>query len=197
MATRSRPTWIVASLVSLLVFVRPAPADLVNGDFSSDLSVGWTVAGGVERWDEAARFYGDEDGEGYDHSTLTQVFTLDPLSLILSFDVLMTTGGGETDYFTASLDGTTFYTRGSDFGGETFAETFTYDVSSLAGTTVELAFDLEHDYTDGYITVVSLDNVAVSLIPTPGAVLLGSIGLSFSGWLLRKRRMLSTSEGSY
>ncbi len=29
-----------------------------------------------------------------------------------------------------------------------------------------------------------------ALIPAPGAVILGSIGLAFTGWLLRRRKML-------
>lgn len=42
------------------------------------------------------------------------------------------------------------------------------------------------------VEVVGIDSVSITgtLVPVPSAVILGSIGLSFSGWLLRKRRTL-------
>jgi hypothetical protein len=42
-----------------------------------------------------------------------------------------------------------------------------------------------YGYFDGMIDQVKVYNYAV---PAPGAVILGSIGLSFSGWLLRRRK---------
>lgn len=44
--------------------------------------------------------------------------------------------------------------------------------------------NLEGEHGDGQLTGVG------SVVPAPGAIVLGSIGLSFSGWLLRRRRML-------
>jgi len=41
----------------------------------------------------------------------------------------------------------------------------------------------------GY-THFSMDDVSYEVVPAPGAVILGSIGITFSGWLLHKRRML-------
>jgi hypothetical protein len=37
---------------------------------------------------------------------------------------------------------------------------------------------------------VALDGLTFEVVPVPGAILLGSLGLTFSGWLLHKRKML-------
>lgn len=37
---------------------------------------------------------------------------------------------------------------------------------------------------------IDIDTTQLTLTPVPSAVILGSLGLTFSGWLLRKRRML-------
>ncbi len=194
MIKRSCFTLITVGLISLLVLSQSASADLVNGDFSDDFSgntdptLGWVVtAGSVTPWPTGAALFSPDPEKDFEHSTLFQSFELDEKSLTLSFDVLMETAGGETDVFTASLNGTTIYTLSSDFGGNSFEETFSYDVSSLAGHPVNLVFDLLHDYDDESNTFVILDNVVV---PVPSAVILGSLGLTFSGWLLKRRKML-------
>jgi hypothetical protein len=181
---------IVAGVLSFWILTQPALADLYNGDFSEDLD-GWIVdpINSVKpSGDDRAEFLQGEPGNQYPNSTLSQIFTLDQEALELSFYFVMITPGGETDIFTASLNGNTFYTKDSDYGGGVYEETFIYDVSNLAGQTVELTFDLQHDY-EGSETTVLLDNVAVSLVPAPGAVLLASIGLSCAGWKLRKRQV--------
>jgi len=40
---------------------------------------------------------------------------------------------------------------------------------------------------DGISTSVAIDNVQVSAVPVPGAVVLGSLGVGFAGWMLRRR----------
>lgn len=37
---------------------------------------------------------------------------------------------------------------------------------------------------------VALDKLTFEVVPLPGAIILGSIGMTFSGWLLHKRKML-------
>jgi len=41
------------------------------------------------------------------------------------------------------------------------------------------------------------DNAAIVLVPAPGAILLGTIGLSFSGWFLRKHKELKEYDQEY
>ncbi len=64
----------------------------------------------------------------------------------------------------------------------------TLDLTSLSGATptqVLLAFDyLGFDVSYG--GKIEIDNV--TYVPVPGAVVLGAIGLSFTGWRLRRRR---------
>ena len=204
MIKRSCFTSIIAGFVSLLVLAESAPADLANGEFIDNLSP-WIVSPLIVGGDNGVVWIdgdGDHDGEAkfipddlesYANSTLSQMITVVSEFPILSFDVLMDTGDHpETDIFTASLNnGVPFYTLSSDdprIVGGVFAETFTYDVSSFIGL-VELEFNLAHDYiNDDSETTVRLDNVA--LVPVPGALVLGSIGLSLAGCWLGKRRTL-------
>jgi hypothetical protein len=54
-----------------------------------------------------------------------------------------------------------------------------------------------HDYTgyaigtgigiDGYDGYATLDNFAANVVPVPGAILLGILGLSTAGWRLRRK----------
>ena len=210
---------VAAIVVSLWISTQPVQADLVNGEFINNLNP-WIVApDGPVMWvdedldgDGGAFFIQDAAGVLSD-STLSQGFQLDPLSLTLSFDFLMdvvwTNGnGGETDTFTVSLLDASdaplinvsgqqyFYSFNSNYtedlatGVVVTGNTVSLDVSGLVSQDVTLKFNLHHEYGDSQDTTVLLDNVAVSVIPAPGAVLLGSIGLSLSGWKLRKRRTL-------
>ena len=213
MIKRSCFTSIIAGFVSLLVLTESAPADLVNGvkngDFSDDISIsgnGWDITAGVVAWDivdQAAFFKQDPDDDAsVTDSTLSQTITVDPKFPILSFDVLMTTiDPSETDFFTVTLGTELLYTLPSTdvppplISGDSssFEETVTRNVSFLINTSdpqpvdVKLEFNLQHSYDDGP-TVVRLDNVA--LVPVPGALVLGSIGLSLAGCWLGKRRRL-------
>ena len=204
---------VAAGIVCLLLSAESALADpLKNGDFESGLSE-WTVApdGSVVPDSGAALFLPDnpDNTSPYSNSTLFQEFTLDHQSLILSFEMDMyTSGTGETDTFTATLldldnmgnpigsvsSGSHFYSLNSSgdedkaTGVSVIGNTVSLCVSSWANSNVKLVFNLQHDYSDDLWTTVLLDNVA--LVPVPGAVLLGSIGLAYSGLRLRRRKEL-------
>ncbi|MCX5636147.1 MAG: hypothetical protein NTX52_00435 [Planctomycetota bacterium] len=139
----------------------------------------------------SARFGPDEE-EVLQHSTLSQIFTMDAGSRTLSFDLVMGIGGGETDVFTAYLlnpltnaplifiDGKDYFFSLSSDGDiekdelvSVTGDTISLDVLGLAGSDVKIVFDLAHEYGDGADTYAFLDNVNVSLIPAPGAFLLG------------------------
>lgn len=203
--------FIMAAACAVLfqVSMQPALADLSNGTFDTDLS-GWTVApSGSVIWDSGtALFLQDDPGlpTPYTNSTMSQMFSLDPLSLMLSLDVTMIVEeedteppGGETDTFTATLldqsnqpvnpvSGQDYFDFIEGTAEGTFPHIFTVDVSGVAGQNVKLILDLEHDYDDDLTTSVSVDNVNVSLVPVPGALVLGSLGLGLAGWRLRKSR---------
>ena len=72
---------------------------------------------------------------------------------------------------------------GTAFDHFAYDDYYTYGTASIKGTdfiTLEYSSDL-----------ISVIDIAVSeSIPVPGALVLGSIGLTFSGWLLRRRRAL-------
>ena len=199
---------VFVSIVFLLVSTQSAQSGLTNGDFSDGLLYPWVASGNVtyDEEAEAALFSEMEDGTP---STLSQQFTLELGSLTLSFEMLMETvvEEPETDRFTASLLdssdnplfpvlGETYFYSLSSANHEETGEGVSViddrvsldDVTSLGGEQVKLVFGLFPD-DDDFETTVILDNVEVSVIPAPGAILLGSIGVGLVGWLKRRRTL--------
>lgn len=196
---------LIVAFAGLTAFAGPT---LPNGDFSTPGLSGWTVEyGTVTDGGGYALFQEDP----FDlSSTLSQGFTIPSLALELSFDVVMSSEEGGAydpfawaDAFTASLlDPVTFDPLVSNPGYTEFyylentgyvetvatvtGNTVTLDVSGLRGLDAFLAFDLWASY-DGMLTTVTLDNVNVSVIPAPGALLLGMIGAGLVGFLRRSR----------
>jgi len=172
-----------------------------NGDFSAGLT-GWTVEYGTVT--DGGGFALFQEHATSLSSTLSQEFTIPALALELSFDVVISSvpGGDDDpfawpDAFTASLlDPVTFDPLISNPGvtefyyldntgyeetvGTVSGSTVSLDVSSWAGYDVLLSFDLWGGL-DGMQTTVGVDNVNVSVIPAPGALLLGLIGTGAVG----------------
>jgi len=198
------------SLIFIAFTAAMALAVPTNGDFSSGLS-GWTVESGNVSDGGGYALFQEHETEAL--SSLVQEFTLPPLAWELSFDVEMSADqGGDydefaaPDAFTASLldpvtkdpliynppDYTDFYYMDNSPYVQTVAaisgKTVTLNVWGLAGQNVFLAFDLIGG-DDGMLTEVSLDNVDISVIPAPGALLLGLIGTGAVGlWRRLKSR---------
>lgn len=196
---------VLAVLLMMLQSSVLAVPTVENGDFSAGLS-GWTVEW-VTVTDGGGYALFEEDAFDLS-STLSQEFTIPALALELSFDVQMSAVPGGAfdpfawpDAFTASLldpvtydpllsnPGVTDYYYEENTGYvETVAtvsgNTVSLDVSGLAGLDAYLVFDLWGS-DDGMLTSVSLDNVNVSVIPAPGALLLGLIGMGAVGVLRR------------
>jgi hypothetical protein len=191
----------VISLVFLAGTGAFAGPTLQNGDFSSGLDF-WTVESGTVT--DGGGYALFEEHPVDLSSTLSQVFTIPALANRLSFDVLMSYGlGGDydpfawPDAFTASLldpvtldpllsnpGYTDFFYLDNTGVVETIAtvwgNTVKLDVSGLAGLDAYMVFNLLGS-ADGMMTSVTLDNVNISVIPAPGALLLGLIGASIIG----------------
>jgi hypothetical protein len=175
--------------------------ELTNGTFDSDLS-GWYDSTTGVIWDAGT-------GDGYAlfsevtgaTSFLWQDFDLPAGAQELSFEINFTSEGGpgpvDTDNFDAllyrgmsieelySINNSLAYGQTGWTSGDMVVA---WDVSSLAGQNVRLAFELHGD-EDGYDTTVKLDNVKVSIIPVPGAIVLGCIGAGLVGVFRRARKL--------
>jgi hypothetical protein len=151
MGKRSCLKWIVMNVVSPLVLIQSAPADLMKIDFSIGLSIPsnrWIVESGtMEYWLIGAAGFRPDISEAFEYSTFSQMLVFDKESLTLSSDILMKTVGGDTDVFATSLDGTTLYTPITDFGSNSFEvsdSVFLYDLSRLIGKPATLFSDMWH-----------------------------------------------------
>jgi hypothetical protein len=211
----SKQLRLFGSGVSILVLSSLAMAgpSLENGDFSIPALAGWTVEyGDVTDGGGFALFQEDPASVS---STLSQQFTMPASAAALSFDLggLVVPGGnydpeawpdafcaylcdpltgdplvsniGGTEYF--YLDNTGYLDTVASVSINVDTLTATLDVSALSGLDAYLRFDL-WSREDGMQTIVGLDNVnvQVSVVPVPGALVLGLIGTSLL--LGRKQR---------
>ncbi len=151
MGKRSFLKCVVMNVVSLLVLTQSSHADLMKIDFSIGLNIPineWTVESGtMEYWLTGAALFSPDTTDIFNFSTFIQMLVFDKESLTLSLDVLMETIGGDTDVFTASFDGTAFYSPITDFGSNSFrgiASVPFYDLSNMIGKKSILDSNLWH-----------------------------------------------------
>jgi hypothetical protein len=178
------------TLFVIAVFSTCAVAQLTNGDFSNGLN-DWVVESGTVTDGDGYAFF--EQGVFGDPAILSQEFTIPDGALMLTFDVNMVSKyeggpGPETDKFTAYLypDVEEFFSMDNEGFVGFDSRTVNLDVSGFSGMNAYLVFELTSDITDGVLATVSLDNVNISVIPAPGALLLAFVGTGLVGWLRRR-----------
>jgi hypothetical protein len=200
--------WVII-FVGIFLFL-PAHsiiANITNPSFADEDSDGiidgWTHSDFVWAYTTGSvQFAPDPDRQQKD-SYLWQAFPLDPGSEILSFSGNISVPN-ETGIFTAALldpEGghlagfpDPFFTISSEdipSDEDNLDFTCSLDVSGLSGQQVKLVFNLNNDYLSANDSYVVLSNLGVStnvqVIPVPGAVALGGIGVTLVGWLRRRR----------
>jgi len=166
---------------------------------------GWANNELVSAFTPGSVQFSPDDEEPLNHdSLLSQVFTFDPESQTLSFSVTLSYSI-ETGVFTAALldpdtevplvylpeDPDHFFTISSDQvpPGEERDFPCSLDISGLRGQQVKLVFDLNNDYLGMFDSYAILHDLHISVIPVPGAVVLGGIGACIVGWLRRRRSL--------
>jgi hypothetical protein len=195
----------VAAVVVFLSTAAPVPADLINGTFDGDGSP-WEVFStdtdtdpetgsgfyeGVARLEEDRTYVSNRS-----HTSIEQTFDMEPGEYTLSFDFRLFKesegeGPDESDSFEVRLDGTEPFSILSSATGAVDNIPWTHEmvpVSLSSGDPHLLTFSLVGDNTNSFNTTVEFDNVQFGPpVPVPGAVVLGTIGLTLSGWLCRRR----------
>jgi hypothetical protein len=198
----------VIILVGIFLFLPAhlATANITNPDFNDvdedGVIDGWANNELVSAFTPGSVQFSPDDEEHLNDSYLSQVFTFDPESQTLSFSVTLSYSI-ETGVFTAALldpvSGVSLVTPVDGLGhffvissdqvppGEERDFPCSLDISDLRGQQVNLVFDLDNDYLGMFDSYAILHNLDVQVIPVPGAVLLGGIGVGFVGWLRRRR----------
>lgn len=206
---------IITALTILVVSATFALADpIANGDFGLG-GAGWTQIpadtpdltvfySGLARIDESVDWV-----DGISCAGIQQSFSRDTMETHLCFRfqvVTVVTGEGpdESDEFRVQLGGTVQHIAWShdvdtlvldDFFGDDYTPpgpwrtaAIELPISIAVGEFYPLSFRLIGDEFDDRITSVFIDDVHLcSVVPVPGAMLLGSIGLGYAGLRLRRR----------
>jgi len=196
---------IAAVVVACIAVPGFADPSLQNGDFSAGLSP-WAVEYGIVT--DGGGFALFEEDTASLSSTLSQQFTIPALAMQLSFDVLFSSAGTYDDASWPDALTACLFDNPSDLiplisnpgyndffymdhtGGVETVGTFdgthvALDVSAFRGLDAYLVFDLLAS-DDGMTTTVSVDNVNVSVVPLPGALLLGLVGMSAAAGFCHK-----------
>lgn len=187
---------LVTILLGSAVSVR---ADLSNGNFETSSDASWALVsadisfGVATLWEDTAS-YGDYPGDPA-YSSISQTFEVDDDGMRLQFDFGIVPSGGEpeTDHFQVVLNGTVYGIASTDAtdplnDGKWHRGYISPAIPVLPTGSNILTFLLE-GHNDGYDTSIKIDNVSLvgSVVPVPGALLLGSLGLTCAGWQLRRR----------
>ncbi|UCH70810.1 MAG: hypothetical protein JSV29_02175, partial [Candidatus Bathyarchaeota archaeon] len=103
-------------------------------------------------------------------------------------------GGSVSRHITAGLNGTiTIYGSSFAIDGVTFGYGEVSSIYNSKNYYMEPARRLTGILASGELIDVDFylgDDAKIVLTPLPSSVILGSIGLTFSGWLLKRRKML-------
>jgi len=200
---------IIFITIVLVLVSGSAMADLFSDDFNSEnggvgkLNYGtvdstffsnWTVSDGTVDLIGSPGFYDwfgstnglyvDMDGSTSNAGKIATCLSLDPDTYILSFDLAgnqRNTAEERVDVLVGSLFSNSYSLDMTD-PFTTYTETFTV----LTAGIYDLSFEGLGFGNPGDNVGMLLDNVSVNVVPVPGAVLLGLIGLSAAGIKLRK-----------
>ncbi len=207
----------IGALVVFLCAAVPVPADLINGDFAAGgaswtVSDSSTVSfsSGVAVLDESPDYSiidGQYPSEPVSYTSIQQEFSFMPEGqAALQFDFWLKGFSGESDYFEVVFNGARIPVASTreadrwrtDAGYEWLGDNYQglgsdwwrarLPVSVLASNTLLFRLVGEEESAgdpSGWEAQVTLDNVSV--VPVPGAVVLGSMGLALAGWFCRRR----------
>ena len=162
-----------------------------SGTLNYNSFANWTVSGGTVDLIGNGYYdflpgnglYVDMDGTSSNAGIMTTNLNLNAGTYILSFDLAGNQNNSNSEQVDVKV-GALFsdsYSLSQNVPFTTFTEFFNVVTPGI--------YSLSFEGIGGDNVGMLLDNVSVSTIPAPGAILLGSFGAGFVGWL-RKRKII-------